>query len=346
MPRFKNGLSRVGKFYHYCFRINGTQYKGSTRAMDRSTAEDILANLRKEVLLGPQAIPLQTPTLQALVASWLTSYRSTFSSRHIELVESSAKVWLLPAMGDLLVDQINTQAVLELRGNMLGLGRSPATANLMLRNLKLLMSYAIRLGHMNAVPFKVAPLRIQRKPRPTIPASRMGEFLAELDHSTADPQKRAALRVMVGLGMRASEVAGMRWAWLNFENRSYQIGLAKGKEARIVPIPNWVWSSLVDLPRELTPWIFPSKHGGSKNRNWLRLTLQKVISRMGLDISLSQHRLRASFASLHSDAGTPITEIKGMLGHRNFATTLLYVETSFAARQKAQDNLSQKLGLV
>ena len=346
MPRFKNGLSRVGKVYHYCFRVNGTQYKGSTRATDRATAEEVLANLRKAALLGPQAVPEPTPTLQALVESWLTSHRATFSRRHIELVESCAKVWLVPAMGERLVSRVSTQAVLDLRAKMLEMGRSPATVNLMLRNLNLLMSYAMRLGHIEKKPYTVAPLRLQKKPRPTIPAERVQEFLTKLDGATLDPLKRAALRVMVGLGMRASEVAGMRWAWIDIANQSYQIWVSKGREPRVLPIPDWVWSHLVALPKTLSPWIFPRPDGGPHNRNWLRLTLQKVVSKMGLSIHLSQHRLRASFATLHSESGTPVTDIKAMLGHQNLATTLIYIEGTLEMKRRAQDNLSVKLGLA
>jgi len=56
-------------------------------------------------------------------------------------------------------------------------------------------------------------------------------------------------------------------------------------------------------------------------------------------------RLRATFASLHAEAGTPLPEIQGMLGHKNIATTMIYVETSLDAKRKSQDALSLKLGL-
>lgn len=59
----------------------------------------------------------------------------------------------------------------------------------------------------------------------------------------------------------------------------------------------------------------------------------------------TQHRLRATFVSLHAEAGIPVPEIQGMLGHKNIATTMLYVETSLEAKCRAQGNLSQKLGL-
>jgi integrase len=62
--------------------------------------------------------------------------------------------------------------------------------------------------------------------------------------------------------------------------------------------------------------------------------------------NITAHRLRASFASLHAEFGTPITEIQGMLGHKSVQTTMIYVETSLDAKRKAQDTLSQKLKLA
>lgn len=84
MPRFKNGLSRVGEVYHYCFRVNGTQFKGSTRAQDRATAEKVLAQKRKEALLGPENLPQPIPTLGALVDAWVASYKASLPESNSE----------------------------------------------------------------------------------------------------------------------------------------------------------------------------------------------------------------------------------------------------------------------
>jgi hypothetical protein len=64
MPRYKNGLARVGKVFHYCFKIKGVQFKGSTYATDRATAESVLSPKRKEALLGPQEVPVPMPTMK------------------------------------------------------------------------------------------------------------------------------------------------------------------------------------------------------------------------------------------------------------------------------------------
>lgn len=128
MPTYKNGLARVGKVYHYCFRINGEQFKGSTRATDKATAEKVLAKARQDALLGPQEEPQPIPTLSKLIEAWLASYERTYSPRHIESVKGFAKRWINPALGDLPVDRIYTQRVLDLRAEMLNQGRSQASA--------------------------------------------------------------------------------------------------------------------------------------------------------------------------------------------------------------------------
>jgi site-specific recombinase XerD len=45
------------------------------------------------------------------------------------------------------------------------------------------------------------------------------------------------------------------------------------------------------------------------------------------NILLHPHALRHSFATHHLSAGSSLAEIKTMLGHQNFNTTLIYAET-------------------
>jgi site-specific recombinase XerD len=44
--------------------------------------------------------------------------------------------------------------------------------------------------------------------------------------------------------------------------------------------------------------------------------------------ALHPHALRHSFATHHLSAGSSLAEIKTMLGHQNFNTTLIYAETN------------------
>ena len=48
---FKNGLAKhPSGYYHYCFRINGRQFKGSTKATDLATARKVFDEKRRQVL--------------------------------------------------------------------------------------------------------------------------------------------------------------------------------------------------------------------------------------------------------------------------------------------------------
>jgi integrase len=154
------------------------------------------------------------------------------------------------------------------------------------------------------------------------------------------------IRVMVGLGLREGEVLGMRREWFDFNNRNYVVGKAKGKEARVIPVPSWLWAALHNMPQpQLNDLMFPAEDGKPHRSQFCKKTLKKVCEAMKLG-NITQHRLRATFASLHAEAGTPITEIQGMLGHKNITTTMLYVETSLEAKRRAQDALGLKLGLA
>lgn len=226
---------------------------------------------------------------------------------------------------------------------MLEAGRSIPTANHFLRVVKLLWNHAVAGGFIDSIPFRVKPLRVQKKPRPTVPASRIPEFLSAIDARSHSPQIALLLKVMLGMGMRESEALGMRWEWFDVDQMTYTVGKAKGKEARVIPVPGWLWNAIHTMPKTLSEWVFPSEDGTLHNPHFCRKVLQRVCEDLDLG-KVTQHRLRATFASLHAEAGTPITEIQGMLGHKNIATTMIYVETSLDARRKAQDTLSQRLG--
>ncbi len=358
---YKHGLGKhTTGTYYYCFRLDGRQFKGSTRTKDLVLAKQVLAQKREEArdqlkrearslgLMDQSDQPpaqIRVPRISELLKAWYEVHHSSASMGHLRSVEQVGRNWLLPILGDKPIDQIGTQEILTLRSRILGSDRSPSTANHIGRVVSLLWNFAVEAGYLEKPPFKVKPLRIQRKPRAIIPASRVQEFLATVDARVQNPQIRVILRVMLGLGMRASEVLGMRWEWFDEDQQTYTVGKAKGKEARVLPVPRWLWIAIRALPRSESEWVFPAEDGAQRRPQFARMPLQRICKRLGLG-NVTQHRLRASFASLHAAAGTPLTELQGMLGHKQISTTLLYVEQTLESKRKAQDILSQKLGFA
>lgn len=358
---FKNGLGKYQTgFYYYCFRLDGRQFKGNTQTKDLVLAKKVLSLKKaeaREVLDREASIlglnqsfkdspkPLKVPTVSELVKEWCESHSAVSSAAHLRSVGRVAKSWLLPSFGDIPIDQVGTPVVLALRTKVLNANRSPATANHIGRIVSLLWNFAVANGHLEKLPFKVKPLRIQKKPRAVIPASRVQEFLAKVDERVQNPQVRVILRVMIGLGMRASEVLGMRWEWFDSELRTYTVGKAKGKEARVLPVPSWLWEAIFALPRGESEWVFPADDGAQRRAQFARMPLKRVCKHLGLS-GISQHRLRASFATMHAISGTPLPDLQAMMGHKSITTTMLYIEQTLESKRKAQDSIAKKIGLA
>jgi len=339
------GLKRIGDYWHFSLKVNGQRLHGSTRAKDLHTAKLVLEERRKELLLCQNGVS-RVPTLTQLVSQWLREHRGVHSEKHWHQVERFTRIWLFPAFGSRRVNQIRTEDVARLRTKMLEAGKSPVTVNDALKILKMLCRYAMKLGSLRELSFRVEFLRVQGKPRPIVPAPRMHSFLAAVDKAARNPHVAMILKVMVGLGLRESEALGMRWEWFDTAQRCYVVGKSKNHDSRVLPVPGWLWNAIFfEMPKTLSEWVFPAKDGKPHRTQFTRKALQKVCGKLGLG-NISSHRLRATHASLLAgEAGTPITEIKELLGHKDITTTMLYVETSLEAKRKAQDSLSQKLGL-
>jgi integrase len=340
------GLKKVGPFWHYNLKINGQRAHGSTRATDLATARKILEEKRRELLEGQHRIVSRIPALNDLYDLWRRNHRAVFSQKHLGPVDCTYRKWLHPRFGATKIDQIGSSTVDSLRSEALRAGCSPRYVNNMLKILQLLLNYGVKTGFIREVPLKIKMARLQKKPRPVLPATRVQEFFAAVDATAENPHVSVMIRVMVGMGLREGEVLGMRREWFDLNNQTYTVGKAKGKEARVIPIPAWLWDAIHAMPQpQLSEWMFPAADGKPHRSQFCTKALDRVCGRMGVG-RITQHRLRATFASLHAAAGTPITEIQGMLGHKNIQTTMIYVETSLEAKRTAQDVLSQKLGLA
>jgi len=348
MLKFKNGLAKDPQTgtWIYCFKANGEFIKGSTRAKDRVTAGKILLEKRREVVLEQKGLQSRIPTVKDLLKIWYSAHRGIHSLNHLTSVEGIVRLWVFPLMGDIRIDKVTTSMIEEARQKILDANRSPLTANLMIRSVRLLWRYALRIGYIDSVPFLVHQMKVQRKPRPVVPIPMVKEFFQIIGESARNPQVKVMLMVMVGLGLRQAEALGMRWVWFSYDQRTYTIGKSKSKDSRVLPVPDWLWDAIHAMPKTLSEWVFPASKDGKPHRNnFLHKPLALAASKLGLG-NLTQHRLRATFASIHAQAGTPIHEIQGMLGHRSITTTMIYIETSLDAKRQAQKALGLRLGLA
>jgi len=112
MPKFRNGLAKVGHVYHYKFNQDNEPYHGSTGCEHRAAAEAWLQKFRENLAL--EKIGLRTaqalPTLAQTLEEWTRAQTGAAADRHLVNVRSSLELHLQELL-PLLLDQITAEAV-------------------------------------------------------------------------------------------------------------------------------------------------------------------------------------------------------------------------------------------
>jgi integrase len=336
-------LQKRGRIYHYRFKVGGREYTGTTEATDLATAKIVLEQVRRDTILGDHGIR-KAPSLQAVAGEWMATKGRSVSASHLRAARQSFDS--LKTLHRLPLNHITTVRVDDWRATYLQ-DHSPASANLVLRYLKMWMRWAIDERLIREMPYKVAPLRVQQKERPVVrePHTFLENVEGEGKHRFRNPQVPAGVTFALMLGLRESEVLNARWEYLKGSDYIVQ-GNTKSKRTRVIPIPDEVRVALLLMlaAKEKGPaqfprlgLIFPGQKGKPHKQGWLRQALRR-----GGVAGIGMHRLRASFATLHMSSGTDPKETQEMLGHADLRTTMIYRETSMEEKAAKQSRLWRK----
>ncbi|SFM64658.1 tyrosine-type recombinase/integrase [Rugamonas rubra] len=338
------GLFKVGKrgIWHYRFQLGGLSTQRSTRETKKGKADIVAERAYEEAKFAARGAQL-APTLADLAGRWLEIHGTVASASHIRSVDTFARLHLY-GLGPRLVCDITTEMV-ELARNEHLVTHAPASANHWLRVLKLLMLWAVKRGMLQAMPWHVKMLKVQKRPRSTLPASMARQWLGNLDAATwRDPAVGTAVRLMLGLGLRELEAAGARWEWLDWDRRVYTPGKTKGREAEPVPTPDWVLEHLRALAPAAHGLIAPSRRGSAHRSGFARTAISLANKACGVE-GITPHRLRGTFATMLSEEGVGVQTIQLVMRHKDPKTTMAYLEKNIDIAVAAQSKMAEKMGL-
>jgi len=333
-------LFKVGAVWHYRFQVAGLRVQRSTRESRKGRAQEIADRAYDAAVIESNG-GKPVPTLRELVNKWLETQRPISSSHHVASVERFQRLHMFD-LGDTPISMITTEDVERARIEYL-CTRKPASANHWLRILKLLFMWAVRRGMIKSRPWQVAELKVQKKPRPTMPLDVTREWLHEVDKASAGaPGTGTAVRLMFGLGLREGESISARWEWFDWERDTYTPGVTKGKEADPLPVPAWLRAYLAPLRRPeglvaAKPDGWPFKPG------FARYAMKKANAACGI-VGITPHRLRGSFATLLS-ASVPIQDVQRVMRHKSHNTTMGYLEKNLSMVAQAQQRIAEKAQL-
>ena len=141
--------------------------------------------------------------------------------------------------------------------------------------------------------------------------------------------------LMLDAGLRVSEACTLRLGDFDFKNRMIKVKSlkkrAKTAKTRLIPLSNRLYQALAEFLKTiknynpLTPLFKGCGEREFISRQAVWLALKKYQKKLGFQ-PFSPHSLRHSFATHHLADGTTLEQIKTMLGHERFDTTLVYAQ--------------------
>lgn len=164
--------------------------------------------------------------------------------------------------------------------------------------------------------------------------SQIEKLFANCDVSTLlGARDRSILETLYSTGIRVSELVALEVNDVDLGQNVIRVR-GKGKKERVIPIgPGAVKAILhyLDLRRtNVMPGkhnpeaLFINKHGQRLSTRSVRRKLDKYLLEAGLDLSVSPHTLRHSFATHMLQGGADLRSVQELLGHQSLSTTQIY----------------------
>jgi len=171
--------------------------------------------------------------------------------------------------------------------------------------------------------------KIYRYPK-TINSANINKILEE-NHSEHELFHIAMFDVLYSCGLRVSELVNLNLNQLYLE-QGYVRVIGKGDKERIIPMADITKKNLkeyIDKNRFLwlknkSNYVFIKPDGKQVNRQYVYNSLKNRCKEIGLDIDISPHKLRHSFATALLNGGADLRIVQELLGHSDISTTQIY----------------------
>jgi site-specific recombinase XerD len=211
----------------------------------------------------------------------------------------------------------------------------PATINARLVALSRYFKWAVARGYVRTDPTaEINGLRSPARHPKALKDGYVRRLLRQV-HQTGNNRDTALVEIMLGAGLRVSEVLALCVEEIKLNGRSGEVIVRRGKGGvhRRVPLTAPVRQALkaylesqTDLKSADLLWV--GERGSLRDRTGIFNLLKKYAHQAGLDPDLiSPHVLRHTFASRYLEANPDdLRGLAAILGHADLNTVMIYTE--------------------
>ncbi len=201
---------------------------------------------------------------------------------------------------------------------------SGTSINTYARAIKTFYSWITEQGLISANP--LAPVKIPKKPKTLPKVYTEPELRALLAAAEANIRDKAIVSLFIDSGIRLGELAGIKMGNLDIDAGWVKV-MGKGRKERIVPFQSDAAQCLelyVAAKRQNAgkdDFLFLTEDGLPLSKRGVQSLLVRLGKKAGVQERLSPHKLRHSFATLGSNYGANLEQLRIILGHSDIKTT-------------------------
>jgi integrase len=360
----------------------------------KTEAEAIAADLKRQIREGTfgKPTPRADMTLQQLAGIYLDRYVSTrhadtrgnFESRLRTICSTPVQTpdgHTMP-FGDWRVTDIVTDSIERFREARRAAGAGLGGTNRTLSMLRALFNWALRVGYVEATPFRRVGVPVVSLPREAPRSRRLQDWEEAALLGAASPHVRDIIIAAVETGMRLGEILGLRWhqvegmhadgahvTWGPRPTIHLKAEDTKTRRSRRIPISSRLRAVLemrrldpAGHPLPIEGHVFGNPIGqriGSITRAWQACVLRahghtprytttanlSPASRKALAaIDLHFHDLRREAGSRWLEGGVPLHTVRDWLGHTSIAQTSTYLAGTMTSQHDAMTAFEARRG--
>lgn len=246
---------------------------------------------------------------------------------------------------DLLLWQgLNAAQARRFAAKLHATGLNPKSIQRILSSARGLCNFLIQQRELSSNPFAdVRAPKVAKKLPKTLSAEQISQLI-EID--VKDPitfRDKAFMELFYSSGLRLSELCNLNLMDIMLDQALVRV-TGKGNKTREIPVGRLAIAALRDWLRQRNTLklvdadaVFISKWGKRINPRTIQQRLQHWAKRQGLDVNISPHMLRHSFASHLLESSGELRSIQELLGHANISTTQIYTHLDFQHLAKVYD---------
>lgn len=157
--------------------------------------------------------------------------------------------------------------------------------------------------------------------------------------SILDLRDKAILETLYSTGARVSELANLKTGDVDIISGIIKV-MGKGRKERLLPLGEPALLSIknyLDKRTDKNSSLFINKNNGSLTDRGIRLIVDKYMRQAAINLKISPHTFRHSFATHLLNRGADLRSVQELLGHASIATTQVYTHLTIDTLKKIYD---------